>query len=1309
MTNLASRLTSLVNQLKEKLNIDSIGSRDSNKKKITDEDSQAISFLMQVLEAMHCSNSSPEIVYPLLIANTDKLDQIFARNLRYWMTNFLKQAEANIAKSGAEIIGNFGTLIAQFPSGNKANNIEIAIACYETSMQVFTREHYPEDWAKTQLNLGNIYIERVKEDKADNIEGAISYCQAALQVLTRQAFPQPWAIAQMTLGTAYINRIKEDKAENIENAISCCNAALEVFKREVFPQYWAQTQFNLGLVYINRIEGNTTDNIENAIEAFQLALEVFKREAFPQYWAQTQFNLGMAYTDRINENKTDSIEKAISYYNASFQVFTYQDFPQQWAWARNNLGNAYINRIKGDKAENIEKAIEALQSALQVRTREAFPKDWANTQNSLGFAYINRIKGDKAENIEKAIEALQSALQVITCNAFPQDWAGTQLNLGIAYWDRIKGDKAENIENSISFYQAALEVLTCQTYPQNWAKAQNNLGTAYISRIKGDKAENIENAIKTFCAVLEVSNREVLSQDWITTQHNLGAAYWERIKGDKAENIENAIKAYYAALEISTYESSPQQWAMTQNNLGLAYIDRIKGNKASNLENAIEAFHAALRVYTLEADPQKWAMTQHNLGNAYINISKIKPDEIDKIENAINAYRDALQVRTRQAFPEYWAMTQLSLGNAYWFKGIKGDLSENVENAINAFHAALEVYTRQAFPQQWSMAQSNLGLAYKSRAQGNQGENIKNAIEALEAALKVRTREAFPHNHAETLFNLGTTYQYAGMLDSAYATYKSAIATVDLLRGNIISGEESKRKQAEQFNEVYIRMVEVCLELGGLVNSPFVQWSSLPLDIMAEAIEYVERSKTRNLVELILDRDLKTTFPPEVATQLEQLQDEIAVVQDQIQNGIDETLTPLAQHLENLWQQRQELQDKYLPVGSGFKFDLFQSGLDEETAIIEWYITFSGLETFVITRNSLQRLSVSQPNEKLDALIDWNNEYLRAYENKKTNEWKDHLTSRLIRLAEILHIEDVVQLIPKTCTRIILIPHRYLHLFPLHLLSLANGQLLCERYPKGVSYAPSCQLWQQIQKRERPDCTSIFAIQNPTKDLNFADLEVETIVNLFSSHQRLFYEQATKNTLLQQLSQLRAADSLHFSCHGSFNSDSPQKSCLKLAESVDNNDELDLNKCLTLSNLFERDFQLDNCRLVVLSACETGLIDFKNTSDEYIGLPSGFLYAGSVSVVSSLWTVNDLSTAFLMIKFYQNLQAVHSVAVALNQAQLWLRCVTKAELRAWITANSLPLNPTMRQNLNKRLHKLQDDDQPFQSPYHWAAFCAIGQ
>jgi CHAT domain-containing protein len=129
---------------------------------------------------------------------------------------------------------------------------------------------------------------------------------------------------------------------------------------------------------------------------------------------------------------------------------------------------------------------------------------------------------------------------------------------------------------------------------------------------------------------------------------------------------------------------------------------------------------------------------------------------------------------------------------------------------------------------------------------------------------------------------------------------------------------------------------------------------------------------------------------------------------------------------------------------------------------------------------------------------------------------------------------------------------------------------------------------------------------------------------------------------------------------------------------------------------------------VVLSACETGLIDFQNTSDEYIGLPSGFLYAGSSSVVSSLWTVNDLSTSFLVIKFIQILKSATdmSVPLAMNQAQRWLRDATKEELQQWMI--QLSLDSTKKGKI-RRLINTMTGEKPFDSPYHWAAFTAVGK
>jgi CHAT domain-containing protein len=119
------------------------------------------------------------------------------------------------------------------------------------------------------------------------------------------------------------------------------------------------------------------------------------------------------------------------------------------------------------------------------------------------------------------------------------------------------------------------------------------------------------------------------------------------------------------------------------------------------------------------------------------------------------------------------------------------------------------------------------------------------------------------------------------------------------------------------------------------------------------------------------------------------------------------------------------------------------------------------------------------------------------------------------------------------------------------------------------------------------------------------------------------------------------------------------------------------------------------------------LTDTTKQSDDCIGLATGFLYAGSQGVLSSLWSVNDLATAFLMIKFYENL-ATDDMAVALNTAQIWLRDATTEELQEW--KSQLPLRPTQKEALYDELDDIGSrEKQPFQSPYHWAAFCSVGQ
>ncbi|BAZ37669.1 TPR repeat-containing protein [Calothrix sp. NIES-4101] len=98
-----------------------------------------------------------------------------------------------------------------------------------------------------------------------------------------------------------------------------------------------------------------------------------------------------------------------------------------------------------------------------------------------------------------------------------------------------------------------------------------------------------------------------------------------------------------------------------------------------------------------------------------------------------------------------------------------------------------------------------------------------------------------------------------------------------------------------------------------------------------------------------------------------------------------------------------------------------------------------------------------------------------------------------------------------------------------------------------------------------------------------------------------------------------------------------------------------------------------------------------------------------------------MSTAYLMIKFVQNLKAAKdvSVAVALNQAQHWLRNISWEDLETW--ANNLQLDSSNNGQIERSMRQMREivaknarnknnfDEKPFQSPYHWAGFTVIGK
>jgi CHAT domain-containing protein len=1099
-------------------------------------------------------------------------------------------------------------------------------------------------------------------------------------------------------------------------------------------EYYAALIEDISIALSDFPLGNHAQNIEIVIEGYAAVLTARTKENNPVDWARTQNNLASAYRDRIRGDKAENLERSIACSQSALEIYTKSDFPTDWAGTQNNLAATYITRIRGNKAENLEQSITCFESTLEIYTKTDFPTDWAGTQHNLASAYSDRIRGNNAENLERSISYFESALEIRTKENNPVDWARTQNNLASAYRDRIRGDKAENLERSIACSQSALEIRTKADFPINWAGTQHNLGLTYSERIKGDKAENMEQSIKYYQSAMEIYTKANFPTDWAGTQNNLADAYRDRIRGGKAENLEQSIACFESALEIRSKADFPVDWADTQNNLANAYNDRIRGNKAANLEQSIVCSESALEIYTNTNFPSDWAITQIIIANAYRK--RIRGDKAENLERSIACLESALEIKTKANFPIDWAITQNNLAVAY-SERIRGDQAENLERSIACSQSALEIRTKADFPINWADTQNNLAVDYSERIRGNKDENLKLSIDCAQSALEIRTPQNFPIECLQTAKRLGDLYFSLENWQEAIDPYILAITAVEQSRYWTTS-EQSKQEIIAQAISVYFNLVQCCINTQQY----------------AKALEYAERSKSRNLIELIATRDLypKGDIPPDILNQLNTLRRQVQAEERRLSQRSDsggsdsrsiasvnsphsdsdrEQLNSLRKDLDLLIREQIQSIDPSFQLTQkvqSIDFATMQSALPNlQTTLIAWYVSDNRIHTFIVTHHQDQPLVISSTAAEYTELDTLRDTYLNSYRTDKTI-WQDNLPQILTNISQILKLPEVItllqQLVPD-CNQLILVPHRILHLLPLHALPLnPAGDCLLDLFPQGVRYAPSIQLLNLAQTWQRPMLQRLFAVQNPTSDLKFTDVEVSTIRQQFDPHvEVLKRNQADKSAL--NAASLGDANCAHFSCHGSFNFEHPLASALILSGGIittpdiptaekssrylpyRNGGSIDLDNCLTLGEIFQLD--LHQCRLVTLSACETGLTDANSLGDEYVGLPSGFLYAGSANVVSSLWAVSDLSTTFLMIKFYQNLKATESVSIALNQSQQWLRQVTKLELLDWIAHLTLRSSEKfLVDSWTEKLDSVDDHTRIFQSPYHWAAFCSIG-
>ena len=198
-------------------------------------------------------------------------------------------------------------------------------------------------------------------------------------------------------------------------------------------------------------------------------------------------------------------------------------------------------------------------------------------------------------------------------------------------------------------------------------------------------------------------------------------------------------------------------------------------------------------------------------------------------------------------------------------------------------------------------------------------------------------------------------------------------------------------------------------------------------------------------------------------------------------------------------------------------------------------------------------------------------------------------------------------------------------------------------YP--IYYLSSASLLQFVKEKRKAGGEKVLAFGNPDlgdseKNLEYAELEAEEVKNIYPQSTVYVKKEASEE---KSKSLSPTYDILHFATHAQLNEDDPLSSAVLLAKKDKEDGRLEVRE------IFGMDLKAN---LVVLSGCDTGLGKL-STGDELVGLTRAFTYAGTPSVVASLWSVDDSSTAQLMSSFYRNLKRMSKVE-ALRQAQLEL-------------------------------------------------------
>jgi len=734
----------------------------------------------------------------------------------------------------------------------------------------------------------------------------------------------------------------------------------------------------------------------------------------------------------------------------------------------------------------------------------------------------------------------------------------------------------------------------------------------------------------------------------------------------------------------------------------LAETYRLQGE----FEKAIDFRQKALAV-TIEI----FGPTHQDVGNIYKRIGMIYADKAD-YDQAVIYFEKAWKILSCYPHEARVAahMFHEELGSIYFRKGDDREAEKCFQHALeirlqrygpkrthtaNAYFDLAEVYfKRKEFAATLSYVQKALNalvvdfsatdIAVNPPIDFSQDDRRFLAFLALKA-------EAFYARHWSRLLFSPRRQD----LEMALATAKLASALIDKMRNRNLT-EDAKLFLAQNSKKIYRGGIQAALKLYELTQKPVYK---------EEAFQLAEKSRAGILQQALQDAEAKrfAGIPKTLLEKEQALKIELTALEADLQKAKQKPTPDNAEKIRELHNRHLLLQNEYKALLDNFEreypdyFQLkyqsqvaaiadLQRALDEQTAILEYFVDEQTIDLFLITKNTFEVVALPIDKNFSAEVSAYFTAVKRALDRKNFLQQSAKLYATLMQpIAGSLARKKKLVIIPDDI--LFFVPFEALITAPApnqRALDFRQIDFLIKhfeisyhysatRYHKNAMMQPAIEppaenlvafapvFGQQLNNGyvltgNRP-ALAVFGDEVEenwvTRDgarlheLKYSAAEVQTIVKLFDGQQResagFLHRQATEANFKRHAAQGKY---LHISTHGFVNPDKPRFSGLAFSQPRDSTGKED--GIFYAAEAYNLNLNAD---LVVLSSCESGMGKLAK-GEGIMALTRGFLYAGAKNMVVSLWKVFDQHTSQLMIEFYKGIVAGKSYSAALREAKL---------------------------------------------------------